>query len=291
MSLHADMTEEEFTEEMTHLVVKYGARSPESREALRFGKRHPNAKLLKIARFKIGEQERFDVENGLAGPWVRVLHFLDEEVFDRLRLGSIGQVAAVTGLVLSILFLSDRTRSWFGGPAKTPAPTVISDHALIAVANQSPSPFDAWLNRELVKAIESPQVRESLTRTLHVTPAAPAGPDAITVLRAAIMQDAAFVISLSGGSDEELAQRVQSTLDLADLPEEQKARIQKWMTDEVDRAAVMRLLRAELSSDVTRTQAQSALAAWLESPAAKAALEAKPVPDTGVTTPASSTDK
>ena len=291
MSLQAEMTEEEFTEEMTHLVVKYGARSPESREALRFSKRHPNPKLLKIARFKIGEQERFDVENGLASPWVRVLHFLDEEVFDRLRLGSIGQVVAVTGLVTAILFLSDRTRTWFGGPAKTPAPMVMSDKALIAVANQSPSPFDEWLNQELVKAIESPQVRESLRRTLQVAPRAAARPDVTALLRAAIMQDAALEIPLTGGSDEELSKQLQITLDRSDLSEEQQARVQEWVGNDVDRALLMRLIRAELNSDATRAQARSALAAWLDSPVAKAALEAQPSPPADLTTPAPATGK
>ncbi len=282
MSLHLEMTDEEFTEEMTHRVVKFGARSPESRDALRFCKRHPNAKLLKIARFKIGEQERFDVENGLASPWVRVLHFLDEEVFDRLRLGSIGQVATVTGFVLAILFLSDRTRSWFGGPAKLPAQTVISDQALIAVANQSPSPFDEWLNKELVKALQSPQVRQSLAQALPQAPivppapATPSGPALVAALRAAFEKDASFKLPLAGGTDEELTQQLQATLGSSDLPAEKKARIQQWLDNAEDRAALLRLMKAELDSASAQAKARAALAAWLESSAAKAVWEPKP---------------
>lgn len=291
MSLHLEMTDEEFTEEMTHRVVKFGARSPESREALRFSKRHPNSKLLKIARFKIGELERFDVENGLASPWVRVLHFLDEEVFDRLRLGSIGQVATVTGFVLAILFLSDRTRSWFGGPARTPPATVISDNALIAMANQSPSPFDEWLNKELVKALESPQVRQSLTKSLSQSPAAPtipvalSGPSLVIALKAAFEQDVSFKLPLAGGTDEELTQQLQATLGSSDLSTDQKARIQQWLDTAEDRAALLQLWKAERDSASAQAKARSALAAWLESPAARAAFETKRTPASEPTSP------
>ena len=294
MSLHLEMTDEEFTEEMTYRVVKFGARSPESREALRFCKRHPNSKLLKIARFKIGEQERFDVENGLASPWVRVLHFLDEEVFDRLRLGSIGQVATVTGFVLAILFLSDRTRSWFGGPARTPPATVISDNALIAVANQSPSPFDEWLNKELVKALESPQVRQSLAKSLPLPPAipaAPSGPALLAALKAAFESDASVKLPLTSGTDEELTQQLQTTLGGSDLPAEKKARIQQWLDNAEDRAALLHLMKAELDSASVQAQARSALAAWLESPAAKAVWEPKQSAPSEPTSPPAPTGK
>ena len=174
MSLHAEMLEQEFTEEMTHRVVRHGSRSPEARAALRFAKRHPNSKFLKIARFKIAEQERFDVENGLASPWVRVLHFLDEEVFDRLRLGSIGQVLAVSGFVLAILFLSDGARSLFRSPE--PPTRGPSDAALEALSKRDPSPVEEWIRRELTNALDSPEVRSRFQAALVPPSSAAAAP-------------------------------------------------------------------------------------------------------------------
>lgn len=272
MSLHAEMTEEEFTEEMTHRVVKYGARSPESREALRFSKKHPNSKLQKIARFKVSEQERFDIENGLASPWVRVLHFLDEEVFDRLRLGSIGQVVSVTGLVLSILFLSDRTRSWFGN-APTTASQGIRDEQLLVKAMESPSPADEWLNRKLIEAINSQPVQDALSRSLQQSPTNTLAPVLIATLKSSIAKDGSLKMPLAVESDEELLTRLRSTLAGSRLSDDGKAKVQQWLDNPEDRAALLGLIRADMESESVQSKAKAAMSAWLDSPVAQAALE------------------
>lgn len=271
MSLHAEMTEEEFTEEMTHRVVKYGARSPESREALRFSKRHPNSRLQKIARFKISEQERFDIEHGLASPWVKVLHFLDEEVFDRLRLGSIGQIVAVTTMVLSILFLSDRSRAWFGG---TPSqPTGVHDNELLLRAMDSPSPADEWLNKKLIEAINSKPVHEALSRTMQTAPDAELATHWITALQSAIQKDGSLKLSLSEESNDELQARLRATVSGDRLSVEHKSKAQAWLDNPDDRAVLMELMRAELQGEAVQTRLRGSLAEWLGSPLAKTAIE------------------
>lgn len=273
MSLHAEMLEQEFTEEMTHLTVRHGARSPEARAALRFAKRHPNPRFLKIARFKVAEQERFDVENGLASPWVRVLHFLDEEMFDRLRLNSIGQVLAVTGLVLGILFLSDRARSWFHPSA--PEGRKPSEKAILAAAHGDPSPVDQWVREEITKALTSPEVRE---RALALFPASAIpsgggpGPLLAEVLqRPECLQPLADSLAATAATDEELRARLAKALDRAGEGTEVRAALQKALDDDATRRVLVQIVR-ELAPPPSPEDLASLLQKWTESDVVRNAI-------------------
>jgi len=276
MSLHAEMLEQEFTEEMTHLVVRHGARSPEARAALRFAKRHPNPKFLKIARFKVAEQERFDVENGLASPWVRVLHFLDEEMFDRLRLNSIGQVFAVTGLVLGILFLSDRARSWFHPSA--PDGRKPSEKAIQAVAHSDPSPVDQWVRDEITKALSAPEVRE---RVLALFPAngIPSGPGPLLaeiLRRPECLRPLADSLAATGMTDEELRARLTKALAKTSEGTEVRAALQKALDDDATRQVLVQVLR-EIAPPPSSESLAGLLQKWTESDVVQSALR-QPLP-------------
>ncbi len=271
MSLHAEMLEQEFTEEMTHRVVRHGARSPEAREALRFAKRHPNPKFLKIARFKVAEQERFDVENGLASPWVRTLHFLDEEVFDRLRLNSIGQVVAVTGLVLGILFLSDRTRSWFHpdeAEGRKPA-----ERAIRAVAHGDPSPVDQWVRDEILKALASPEVRDQVHMLLpaNALPAGSASFLADVLRRSVCLQPLAESQASVGTDDEEFRMRLTRALEKSGDSVEIRAMLQKALDDEATRQKLLPVLR-EIAPHPSSEHLMVLLQNWSKSDAVQNAI-------------------
>lgn len=291
MSLHADIHEDEFSEEMTHRVVRYGARSPESREGLRFAKRHPNSKLLKIARFKIAEQERFDIENGLASSWVRTLHFLDEEVFDRLRLNSIGQVVAVTSLVLGILFLSDRARSW-STPAK--APRGPSDQALMAAAETSPSPVDEWLRKKLADAIESPDFQDRLKTRLGeaVVVRPPDLQDTAARITAALIAPEAVATAeksippLSPATGEQLLLELEQQLSQAPLEAGAMAALRSILDNPAQRQLCGQALERAARRSCPAPDLAAILPDWIRSPVIQEALRKSLAVETTVSTAA-----
>jgi hypothetical protein len=120
-------------------------------------------------RFKIAQQERFDVDHKLAGPWVRMLHFLDEEVFDRFRLNSIGQVLSVTACMIGIFVVSDGARNLLLTNQTGESKLKISDAALLESAKSNPSSVDEWVNQVFARALNNPEFQRQLKLKIEQT--------------------------------------------------------------------------------------------------------------------------